>query len=157
MRMTLTFFVTAVLLTSPVWGKDEVKEALKKLQGTWIVQQLDIPDEGPRKDFEKHGRLVIKGNKATFFRAEQKFAQFTLKLDPTRSPKAVDLKIDYLPTKKGEKDKAVGKLVPGIYELKGDTLKCCYAPPGGARPTEFSAKAGSGLYVAVYRRLETKK
>ncbi len=40
----------------------------------------------------------------------------------------------------------------GIYELHGDNFKICYAGPGKPRPTEFSAKAGSELTCATWKR-----
>jgi hypothetical protein len=48
----------------------------------------------------------------------------------------------------GSGDDGGGK---GIYELNGDTLKSCVASPGKERPTEFSAKAGSGHTLRVFK------
>lgn len=46
----------------------------------------------------------------------------------------------------------IGKVIQAIYELKGDTMRVCYAMDGGARPTEFATKRGSTWLVVTYRR-----
>jgi hypothetical protein len=62
---------------------------------------------------------------------------------PSRwTPLAIDL------TSEKNPDKAV----PGIFEVKGDTLKLCWAKSGGPRPTEFSTKKGADEVLFVLRR-----
>jgi len=42
----------------------------------------------------------------------------------------------------------------GIYEVKKDSRKVCLAEQGKERPTEFSAKPGSGHTLAVFKRVK---
>ncbi|WP_159452170.1 TIGR03067 domain-containing protein [Singulisphaera sp. GP187] len=67
----------------------------------------------------------------------------SFKLDPTSTPKAIDL---VLPT---------GTTLRGIYDLDGDRLKLCFTGPSGkaamARPTGFSVP-GSGARLVVIER-----
>ena len=65
-------------------------------------------------------------------------------LDPTRNPKAINTW-----DQDGPYD---DRTVPGIYELKGDSLKLCFARPGDQRPTEFTTKKGTGFLLVVYER-----
>lgn len=66
------------------------------------------------------------------------------KLDTSKKPKTIDTEQIV-----GEHK---GKTIQGIYEIDGDKLRVCMATPGKERPTEFSAKAGSGNSLAVYQR-----
>jgi uncharacterized protein (TIGR03067 family) len=142
--MPLPFLLLVVIISSAL-GQEAAKKELGMLQGTWAMQKLDIPDEGPRKDFEKYGKVIIKGNKAVLMRANQKFAEFTIKVYPGRSPKAADLKIEFVISEKGKKDKAIGKTVLAIYTRKGDRLIVFCGEIGGkARPKKFPTKANQG-------------
>jgi uncharacterized protein (TIGR03067 family) len=69
------------------------------------------------------------------------------KLDPSKSPMQIDMTI----TSGSDK----GASIKGIYEVKGDKLIACYAPPGKARPTAFSSRPGSGDRLYVWQRVET--
>lgn len=44
-----------------------------------------------------------------------------------------------------------GRVVPCIFQRKGDLLRICYGFDG-ARPTAFTAPANSGRYLATYRK-----
>ena len=45
----------------------------------------------------------------------------------------------------------------GIYELKDDELKICFAKGGGERPTEFLSKAGTEQSLVVLKREKKEK
>jgi uncharacterized protein (TIGR03067 family) len=68
------------------------------------------------------------------------------KFDPKKKPKQVDS--TYLNTV------WKGRTVQGIYEVRGDRLKYCWAPFGKARPGEFSAGPGSGRTMLVLKRVK---
>jgi uncharacterized protein (TIGR03067 family) len=76
-------------------------------------------------------------------------ADGTSTIDPTVTPKTIDLK-----TTKGPN---AGQVTYGIYETTGKTRRICYAEPGRPRPSDFSAPAGSGRIVAVFERVEDAK
>jgi uncharacterized protein (TIGR03067 family) len=65
-------------------------------------------------------------------------------IDPTKKPKAIDFEAT-----EGE---ARGKKIQAIYELDGDTLKFCLAGSDKDRPTDFTAKEGSGRTMSVWKR-----
>ena len=68
----------------------------------------------------------------------------TQKLDPSRSPKALDVTVAEGPNK--------GAVMLGIYEINGDTLKVCFDAQGKKRPTEFTSPPGSDYFVNVHKR-----
>jgi uncharacterized protein (TIGR03067 family) len=65
------------------------------------------------------------------------FVDGTFTVDPTKKVKTIDVFLKNLP-----KDKAI----LGIYEIKGDTRKSCFALPGQERPDGFSKDGG---YVII--------
>ena len=137
----------------PVAAGDAKEEAVMKdleaLKGTWTVTSAErdgtkLSDEqikGVTFTFDGAGRAVVK-------RGDQILFEGTIKLDPTKKPKAEDA----TQTSEGENK---GKTFLSIYEIDGDTLKICTAEPGKDRPAEFSSKPGSGHFLRVFKR-ETK-
>ena len=101
--------------------------------GTWTVVGLE---SGGKAESDKNYR----GNSITFARGkgqdtatlrERGFdpVEFAYKLDPAATPRVIDLA---LPGR--------GVTFRGIYKLDGDDLTVCISN-GGARPTDFSARA----------------
>jgi hypothetical protein len=43
-----------------------------------------------------------------------------------------------------------------IYELGENTRKVCIAPPGKARPKDFTSTAGSGHILVTFERVKDK-
>ena len=70
----------------------------------------------------------------------------TQKLDPSKSPKAIDVTMTEGPNK--------GAVMLGIYEFDGDTLKVCFDPQGKKRPTEFKSPPDSANFVNVHKRVK---
>jgi uncharacterized protein (TIGR03067 family) len=67
----------------------------------------------------------------------------TIKVDTSKTPKTIDI---LFPEK--------GRDMLGIYEIKGDELHLCASDSGKDRPTEFSAKEGSGWRLATFKRVK---
>ena len=131
---------------------DEAKQQAEKLQGVWgaISYVQDGQGEGEKvAPQESPVRWVFKGDKVTF-RAdvEEASANGSFKLDPSKTPQAIDV---LFPAAPGEKK---GQAILGIYELDGDTLRICYGPDGTERAAEFKSKAGSKLILVVFKRLK---
>src|SRR5439155_10414112 len=117
-----------------------LEREMKKLEGTWIVRfhQRDgtwIPAEELKDE-----TLLIAGNRMTFRLNGKATLEITYEIDPTRKPRFLDTSV-------------AGKTVHGIYEIDGDKLKICEAPPGKDRPTTFKADAGSGRFLTFYERV----
>jgi RNA polymerase sigma factor (sigma-70 family) len=135
-------------------GEKDAKVALGALQGDWRVFKLDVEHEETRELFEKLGKVVIKGDKATLMldlalagKGEKKeaitWAEFTiLKVGTGKSPATIDLRLDKAIEVQGLKPKT-GATLPGIYSLKGDTLKLFLDEE--ARPKAFPDKEKQGV------------
>jgi uncharacterized protein (TIGR03067 family) len=114
---------------------------LKEVQGTWRV--VILMDSGETIAVAKASRVTIAQDKLTLkdkaYPLEVKFT-----LDPSKNPRRIDLGTE--PTQ-----------YPGIYELKGDTLKICYNErPRGERPTVFGSMANSPSDVLLVLEREKK-
>jgi uncharacterized protein (TIGR03067 family) len=151
MRIGLvTFLCTVVLAAFGGTGargddKADVEKELKKFQGTWTFESVEAGGkEAPIADF-KGVTVTFKGDKYTVEKGDEVVQSATLKLDPSKSPKAFDATVADGPTK--------GAVILGIYEFSGDTLKVCFDPEGKQRPTEFKTGTGSQTLV-VHKRLK---
>ncbi len=131
---------------------NEAKQQAEKLQGVWgaISYVQDGQGEGEKvAPQESPVRWVFKGDKVTFLAdVEDGSPKGTFKLDPTKTPQAIDM---LFPAAPGEKK---GQAMLGIFELDGDTIKICYGPDGTERPAEFKSEAGSKLILVVFKRLK---
>ena len=140
MRRTLLLFAAAGLLVAADAPDDAAKKERDKMQGEWVMASGErdgqkIPDEQA-----KTIRRTTKGDQFTITVDGQVVAKGTFKVDPTKKPKTIDF------LREGDEK------ILGIYELDGDTYKACYSAPGKERPTEFSAKAGGGNTLSVWKR-----
>jgi uncharacterized protein (TIGR03067 family) len=152
MRMHLFWSVAALALLSSSGSfvaaddakADAIKKELAKLQGTWQLLSAETDGKLAPAEQVKKIRVVIKENSHTVYFGDKPLAEkVRFEIDPTKKPKTTD---DTL---------ADGRVIRGIYELDGDTLRSCVAAIGKERPTEFSAKAGTGQTLRVFRRMAT--
>jgi uncharacterized protein (TIGR03067 family) len=121
--------------------EDAVKAELETLQGTWQLVSVETEGKAPPEDLIKTIRVVIAASKHTVHVGDQVPARdIPFTIDPAKKPKETT---DKLPD---------GTEIKGIYELDGDTLKSCVAPPGKDRPTEF--KGTGGNTVRVFKRVK---
>jgi uncharacterized protein (TIGR03067 family) len=65
------------------------------------------------------------------------------------NPKANPKTLDVVSVKQKGKS-----LLRAIYELKGDSLKICFAVGDAERPKEFKSAAGSRSGITVYKRVK---
>ena len=90
--------------------------------------------------------LTFEGEKHTLKKGDEVIQVGTQKIDPSKSPKTIDVTMTEGPNK--------GAVMLGIYEIDADTLKVCFDPKGKKRPTEFKSAAGSENFVNVHKRVK---
>ena len=142
--MLLPAALTAGLLVAADAKDNAVKKDMDALQGKW--QLVSLERDGKSADVPKDAVRVVKGDTYTVTPRPGVTIEGTFKIDPTAKPKAVDI------TQTSGENK--GKTSLGIYEIDGDTLKMCWAPPGKDRPTEFKSAEGSGILLAVQKKVK---
>ena len=125
--------------------EEAVAKDLQAFKGTW---RLNSMEEDGKKFSEEEIKEVIGTSdglgKFSVRRGDKLVGEGSIKLDPTKKPRTIDA------TYTGGERK--GQAVLGIYEIESDTFRVCVARPGDERPAEFSAKAGSGRTLIVYKR-----
>jgi uncharacterized protein (TIGR03067 family) len=136
MRSTVWIAVAACL-----GGVDDGAE-IKRFQGTWEMVSMTIV--GQSRPGAARGRtVVIKGRNVTFMRDGKARREATLVLDPTTTPRQIDLTFtDAFPAL-------------GVYEFDGSTLKLCFFRNRRdcvGRPESLKSDEGHRTTVTVYKR-----
>ena len=151
MRIAIvTLLCTLVLTASGGTGaraddKADVENELKILRGTWTFESVEAGGkEVPAAQF-KGITVTFEGDKYTVKKGDEVIQAATQKLDPSKSPKTLDVTVAEGPNK--------GAVMLGIYEISGDTLKVCFDPEGKKRPTQFKKTSGSQTSV-VHKRVK---
>jgi uncharacterized protein (TIGR03067 family) len=140
--------VLVVALVCFLMGAGGAKEAkqkeMERLEGNWTMKAGEhngqpVPDallavfKRTARDgvttIRLEGRVVMK-------------ARFTI--DPTKKPKTIDY--DMLDGPKESPPQL------GIYEVNGNRVRFCFAPPGAERPADFTAKKGTGRVFSEWQR-----
>jgi uncharacterized protein (TIGR03067 family) len=131
--------LVAFLLISSTGHADD----LKAMEGKWKVESAEIGGKATDAPELKELIVTITGDRYEVI-VNDGTDRGSLKLDETGTLKAMDVT--------DTEGLDAGKVTKAIYELKGDTLRVCYAMNGGERPTEFATKEGSALLLITYRR-----
>ena len=126
--------------------KADLEKEVKKFQGTWTIESSVTGGKELTADELKGFILTFEGDKHTLKKGDDVFQVGTQKIDPSKSPKTIDVTITEGPNK--------GKVMLGIYEIDGDTLKVCFDPQGKKRPTEFKSPPGSENFVNIHKRVK---
>src|SRR5271169_571282 len=111
--------------------KAELENEARKFQGTWTFESSVTGGDELPADHLKMFVVTFEGDKYTVKKGDEVIQVGTQKLDPSRSPKAIDVTVAEGLNK--------GATMLGIYEVSGNTLKVCFDPEGKKRPAEFKS------------------
>jgi uncharacterized protein (TIGR03067 family) len=131
---------------APPSPEEAAKKDLEKMQGEWAVQSVRLGDKFMSSDKLAKAKVVIDGSKFVDTISGPENAM-TIKLDPSKTPHAVDFA-----GKEG-----VGLV--GIYDLDGDSLRLAFRGAAGKgppeekdRPAKFESAEDSGVVLFVLKR-----
>ena len=126
-------------------NEETVAKDLQAFKGTW---RLSSKEEDGKKFSDEEVKDVIAtidaAGKVSIRRGDKVINEGTVKLDPTKKPKRIDIFFT--------EGRHKGQTLLGIYEIESDAFRVCVARAGDERPAAFSAKAGSGHTLVVYKR-----
>jgi uncharacterized protein (TIGR03067 family) len=122
----------------------DAKKEMAQLEGEWTMVSGERDGQSVPDEMRKTAKRIVKDAETTVEIGGQLFMKAKFAIDPAKKPKTIDYTVIG-----GAND---GKKVLGIYEVDGDTVKFCFALPDKDRPTEFTAKEGSGWTLSVWKR-----
>jgi uncharacterized protein (TIGR03067 family) len=149
LRLLHRLTIVGVLIANIAVAEDANDEASqkdrKRIEGTWQITALEIGGNKSKDEDVKKLTVVNGKDGAWSVRTEGKeISRGTSTFNPTQNPK----NIDFTPTEGGGK----GEQFLGIYELRKNTRKLCFAPSGKDRPTEFSSTPENQHVFVVFER-----
>jgi uncharacterized protein (TIGR03067 family) len=147
LRTLIISAVAPVLMLLPVarLRADDAKGQDKDLQGTWeLVKAVHDGQDAPPPEKGEHS-AIIEGDTLTLKMGDE-VHKCTITVDASKTPHTMDVVL-----LDGD-DK--GKTIKILYEIKGDELHVCHGKPDSDRPTELSAKEGSGLSLITLKRVK---
>jgi len=130
---------------SALGSDDQVKDELKRHQGTWITTTSIFDGQSASPEIVRSITRIVTDDRVIWERNGKRFAGTKIELDPSRSPQTIDVIPDGGPNR--------GEHILGIYKLDGNTITICMAGPGQTRPKEFKAEKGSGCSLRTFQRV----
>lgn len=124
-------------------------KALEEHQGTWRVVSFQRNGQKTPDDLARSITRTVAKDHVVWKRDGKSFAGTKVVLDPSQSPRHIDVLPDGGPS--------FGKRVLGIYKQDGDDLTICMADADAPRPTQFDAAEGSNHTLITLRREKAEK
>src|ERR1043166_6527334 len=115
MKLPVFSFIVSLALVMTIRAEDKPKDA-KDIQGTWLPVKAELRGEPMKDDFLK--QITLKLDSGKYEVMAENLDKGTYTIDPAAKPKTIDIV--------GTEGPNVGKKIPGIYELDGDSLRICY-------------------------------
>lgn len=145
-KLLLMFVGAGLLLAAPAPSGEKKESDLDRLRGAWKVAR----GEQAGKELPDVADLTItfRGDKLVAKKGEEVHVEATVKLDPSTTPRVIDL--TFTGGSVGQKFKDL--VAEGIYELGKDELKWCLSVPGSMqRPPAFKTE-GTEFVLIVLKR-----
>lgn len=119
-----------------------------ELQGEWLAVEFRTSGTSAPAHLLENARLEIKADHITWYSGKgDSNRKSTFKLDPSKSPKQIDITILDAPNQ--------SKTALGIYELQKGRLRICHALTKD-RPKDFKTERGELRELVVLERAKPK-
>jgi uncharacterized protein (TIGR03067 family) len=150
MKRRLVWIAVIVSLLAVTYAQSG--DDLKKLEGRWKIQSAEKGGEPAPAEFKEAITFIFSGDKLTLhfqIKGKEDKKISSLKIDTSKKPSRIDITPDDGPEK--------GKTMPGIFELKGSTLKLAINDGGKDRPTAFASPKDSHVIAFTLTREKSEK
>jgi uncharacterized protein (TIGR03067 family) len=131
------------LFAAPAPAQNDAQKELAKFQGTWAVESAQTDGAEIPTEVFKSFTMTFKGDTYKVTMGQEKI-EGTIRLDPSKNPKTIDIVPDNGPDR--------GRVQQGVYEVDGNKLRICAAPPGKDRPATFETKDKPGQTLLILRK-----
>jgi uncharacterized protein (TIGR03067 family) len=118
--------------------------AATEFDGEWHMISGIMDGQPMDESAVKWVKRVTLGNQTTVYAGPRAMMKVEFTSDSSKAPKTIDY-VNIAGTNKG-------KTQYGIYELLGDRLSICVAPPGAERPAQFQSAPGDGRTLTEWKR-----
>ena len=142
MKLHIMVLGSALLLLGADPSPEAVQKEMAVLQGTWKITTAE--QDGQADKSLKDATVTIGGDYFTTRVGDKPLRHGTLRLDPTKKPKTIDLIYADGPQK--------GKTSQGIYNLHRDSWILFFSIPGKDRPAKFDRRVTIGQMFMVLRK-----
>lgn len=140
------FFLAAVVAYADD-KPDAAAADLKAMVGKWKIEKAESGGEDITPLVKDAKFEILGGGKYTLELTGAEKDSGTFTVDPSKSPKEIDVKPTAGPLK--------GKTMKAIYKIDGDAMTICYQHDlegGKPRPEKFETKGAPTLVLIVYKR-----
>jgi uncharacterized protein (TIGR03067 family) len=148
MRTAIWLAVGAVILAGlPAAAQKEKKKRSPRFLGDWTV--VSGEKDGQKEPAERLRGTTVHITKKTITVKDAKGNQVYLvkyRVDLSKRPHPITMTISGGPHQ--------GEMAQGIIQLKGGTLRLCYAEPGGKVPTDFATHKGAKQLLFTMKKQE---
>jgi uncharacterized protein (TIGR03067 family) len=132
---------------SPEMIREAIRVDKQQLQGAWALTSAVV--SGRSGNVQLPSALVVNGDKIVVKLSDRWEGTFTL--DPSRSPRRINIVTRLADGAKGEE-------VRGVYELRGDELYICLVGGDAPRPASVRASPESGeVSMALQREQRNRR
>lgn len=143
--LTLAVALLSVVIKAQADDKDKAADEDKKFEGTWQVVAMEIGGNKASDDAVESMTFTFKGKKYEQKRGDQLMEAGTQHLDPSKTPKLMDVTVTDGETK--------GKKQLAIYQIDGDKCKMCFAQHDSKdRPSMFETKDTENMFFELKRK-----
>lgn len=153
-RYTMCLALAFATLTMSAGADDTLKDTIDgpftfdraKIAGKWTVVGLVVNGNESKEEDARRLTVVNRADGTWSLWSEgEMVSKGTSTIDPLQKPKTIDFHVI--------DDDKKSDIYRGIYQLRENKRKLCFAPEGEGRPTKFVSKPGSNHILVTFQRV----